>query len=83
MPYFGYSMETLGRWFYKEFGLMPYYGYSMETRGRWVKLPDGTFGVKTDGCCKLVCSSLQGGLTATRSKSHAVYTAAWFALRRV
>lgn len=28
---------------------MPYYGYSMETRGRWVKLPDGTFGVKTDG----------------------------------
>lgn len=28
---------------------MPYFGYSMETRGRWVKLPDGTFGVKTDG----------------------------------
>ena len=28
---------------------MPYYGFSMETRGRWVKLPDGTFGVKTDG----------------------------------
>lgn len=31
---------------------MPYYGYSMEIRGRWAKLPDGTFGVKTDGPAK-------------------------------
>ena len=31
---------------------MPYYGFSMETRGRWVKLPDGTFGVKTDGAAQ-------------------------------
>ena len=62
---------------------MPYYGYSMETRGRWVKLPDGTFGVKTDGCCKLVCSSLQGGLAATRSKSYGTFVPAWFALHWV
>lgn len=31
---------------------MPYYGFSMETRGRWAKLPDGTFGVKTDGAAQ-------------------------------
>ena len=32
---------------------------------------------------KLTCGSLQDNLTVARSKTHTVFTAAWFALRRV
>ncbi|BAJ66590.1 hypothetical protein BLLJ_0922 [Bifidobacterium longum subsp. longum JCM 1217] len=51
---------------------------SSDTRGKRERGADGRW----ERRCRLVCPSLQDGPAAVRSRSCAVFAAAWFALRR-